>query len=168
MGEPYQVVEEGLCGRTAVFEDPLNEGLSGLAPLASILMSHSPLDLLVVMLGTNDCKERFSANAQNIADGLLRLVNKARTIAAWRDAPRILIVAPIVMDHRMEKAPVICDEMGRGSVDKSELPEKMRGSAKRRLRLHGQQPLRQAICTSILKAMSALRGRWGAVLRLLK
>ena len=145
MGEPYQVVEEGLCGRTAVFEDllkeglcgrtavfedPLNEGLSGLAPLASILMSHSPLDLLVVMLGTNDCKERFSANAQNIADGLLRLVNKTRTIAAWRDAPRILIVAPIVMDHRMEKAPVICDEMGRGSVDKSELPEKMRGERK--------------------------------------
>lgn len=126
LGEPYQVVEEGLCGRTTVFEDPLNEGLSGLMPLASILLSHSPLDLLVVMLGTNDCKERFSANAQNIADGLLRLVNKARTIAAWRDVPRILIVAPIVMDHRMEQVPCICDEMGRDSVAKSEqLPEKM-------------------------------------------
>ncbi len=64
LGEGYQIVEEGLCGRTSVFEDPLNEGMSGLAYLYPCLMSHAPVDLLILMLGTNDCKQRFGLTAK--------------------------------------------------------------------------------------------------------
>ena len=101
LGEDCLVIEEGLNGRTTVFEDPLNEGLCGLSMLTPILLSHAPLDLMVLMLGTNDCKQRFAATAFKIKDGLMRLVKKARQTQAWRAEPRILIVAPIVIDRRL-------------------------------------------------------------------
>lgn len=119
LGNEYMVMEEGLPGRTSVFEDPLNEGLCGLTALTPTLQTHSPLDLLVVMLGTNDCKERFSANAQNIADGVQRSIFKAKRLDVWRQEPRILLVAPIIMDPRVYSIERICNEMGAGSVEKS-------------------------------------------------
>ena len=76
LGNGYIVREEGLSGRTTVFEDPLFEGLSGLSAIFGCLMSHEPVDLLIIMLGTNDTKERFGCNAENIAKGLERLTKK--------------------------------------------------------------------------------------------
>ena len=70
LGENWTVIEEGLCGRTTVFEDPLREGLNGLQYLGPCLATHNPIDYLILMLGTNDCKARFSALPKNIADGL--------------------------------------------------------------------------------------------------
>ena len=63
LGPGWTVIEEGLPGRTAVFDDPVTEGLCGLSYLTPCMMSHAPLDTLVVMLGTNDTKERFGCNA---------------------------------------------------------------------------------------------------------
>ena len=63
LGEEYLVLEEGLGGRTTVFQDPLTEGLCGIDVIFPVLMSHEPVDLLVIMLGTNDTKERFGCNA---------------------------------------------------------------------------------------------------------
>ena len=100
LGEGWLVAEEGVCGRTTVFEDPLTEGLCGFAHLAPALYANSPLDLLVVMLGTNDCKQRYSATAQNIADGLARLVTRAKQLPVWAGEPKVLIVAPIMIDPR--------------------------------------------------------------------
>ncbi len=119
LGEEFCVIEEGLCGRTTVFEDPLNEGLNGLAYLYPCLMSHGPLDYLVIMLGTNDSKERFSATPKNIADGMKRLVKKACEADAWRSQPKILIVAPAPIEPLCEQSPVagemgICVEKSRG------------------------------------------------------
>ena len=62
LGEDYLVLEEGLSGRTTVFRDPLHECMSGLDVIYSTLMSHEPVDLLIIMLGTNDTKERFNAS----------------------------------------------------------------------------------------------------------
>jgi len=85
--------------------------------------------LVVMMLGTNDCKQRFSATPDNIKDGLLRLVKKARVTEAWREEPRLLIVAPIIMDRRLYDTPHGAG-MGEGSVEKSEqLPALFRGLA---------------------------------------
>jgi len=95
LGEDYLVIEEGLSGRTTVFPDPLHESMSGLDSIYSCLMSHEPVDLLIIMLGTNDTKERFGANAACIGIGMERLVAKAKTIAAWHDGkPRILVICP--------------------------------------------------------------------------
>ena len=63
LGEEYLVLEEGLGGRTTVFPDPLHEGMSALDVVYPILMSHEPVDLLVIMLGTNDTKDRLGMNA---------------------------------------------------------------------------------------------------------
>ena len=73
LGEDFLVLEEGLPGRTTVFDDPVEESLSALPYLYPCLMSHAPVSLLVVMLGTNDTKERLGANACAIGKGLLVL-----------------------------------------------------------------------------------------------
>lgn len=95
LGSGHLVLEEGLSGRTTVFSDPLHESMSGLDVIYSVLMSHEPVDLLVVMLGTNDTKERFGANAACISAGLERLCLKAETVPCWNNGkPTILVVAP--------------------------------------------------------------------------
>lgn len=119
LGREYVVIEEGLCGRTTVFEDPLTDGLNGLTYLSPCLRSHGRLDILIIMLGTNDCKERFSATGQNIADGLKRLVRLAQGQDVWRGKPQILIVAPPPIRRECESSSVagemgICSEKSEG------------------------------------------------------
>ena len=107
LGDEYLVLEEGLSGRTTVFEDPLHESMPALGVTYPILMSHEPVDLLVIMLGTNDTKDRFSASAPCIALGMNRLIEKAKSVPCWGAAgPNILVIAP----------PHIGDEMVNTSV----------------------------------------------------
>lgn len=95
LGEDYLVTEEGLSGRTTVFEDPLHEGMPALPVCYPLLKSHEVIDLLIIMLGTNDTKDRFSANAAVIGKGMERLVRKAMTVDCWGEhPPKVLIVAP--------------------------------------------------------------------------
>ena len=120
LGEEYLVVEEGLSGRTTVFEDPLYEGLDALHYLYPCLKSHEPVSLLVIMLGTNDTKERIGANAYAIGLGMRRLVRKAQTVDCWGPdgRPNILIVAPPVIGEGVRTS-AVADEMGIGAVEKS-------------------------------------------------
>ncbi len=121
LGDAYTVIEEGLGGRTTVFDDPLLEGLNGLSSLVTVFRSQMPIDMAIIMLGTNDCKERFSVNAQNSADGLKRLLVKAMDLdEVWVDRPRILVVAPIIMQNGLYDTGWIADEMGSGCVEKSQ------------------------------------------------
>lgn len=55
LGDEYTVLEEGLGGRTSVFEDPLTEGLCGLSALSTVFLSLMPIDMAIIMLGTSDC-----------------------------------------------------------------------------------------------------------------
>lgn len=119
LGPEYLVLEEGLSGRTTVFADPLHEGMAALDAIYPVLMSHEPVDLLIIMLGTNDTKERFGANAACIALGMERLIEKARSVPCWGGhAPSILIVSP---PHIGEGAvhSEVCVTMGRDCVEKS-------------------------------------------------
>ena len=95
LGEDYLVLEEGLSGRTTVFPDPLFEGMAALDVAYPILMSHVPVDLLIIMLGTNDTKERLGMNASCIALGMGRLIDKCRTVPCWGNhGPNILVICP--------------------------------------------------------------------------
>ena len=93
----WEVISEGDPGRTTVHDDPV-EGAhrNGLSVLPALLESHRPVDLVLVMLGTNDLKERFSVNACDIAHSLERLVRVIRASEAGPDggAPGVLLVAP--------------------------------------------------------------------------
>lgn len=119
LGGDYLVIEEGLSGRTTVFPDPLHETMAGLDVIYSCLMSHEQVDLLIIMLGTNDTKERLGANAACIGIGMERLVMKAKSVPAWRDGkPNILIICPPHIGERMYENP--CGlPMGQGCPQKS-------------------------------------------------
>lgn len=60
LGEDYYVIEEGLSGRTTLWDDPIEEHKNGKKYLLPCLDSHKPVDLVILMLGTNDLKTRFS------------------------------------------------------------------------------------------------------------
>ena len=95
LGSGYHIIEEGLCGRTTVFQDELREGRRGLDLIGVTVEMHNPIDLMIIMLGTNDTKERFNASPACIGIGMERLALKAETVAAWRAGkPNMLIVAP--------------------------------------------------------------------------
>ena len=83
LGEEYLVIEEGLCGRTTVFPDPLEPGLDAISYLRPCLLSHAPVSLLILMLGTNDTKERFGLSAEEIARGMERLARQAMSEDCW-------------------------------------------------------------------------------------
>lgn len=95
LGPDYLILEEGLSGRTTVFPDALHEGMPALDVICPILMSHEPVDLLIIMLGTNDTKDRLGMNAACITLGMERLIQKAKSIPCWGEhEPNILVVCP--------------------------------------------------------------------------
>lgn len=115
LGPEYLVTEEGLSGRTTVFPDPIHEGMDGISQIRPLLKSHEVIDLLIIMLGTNDTKERFCANAVCIGLGMERLLEKARGVDCWGGkAPNILVVAPPRIKEGFHD-----EAMGAGCVEKS-------------------------------------------------
>lgn len=103
LGSGYEVIEEGLNGRTTDQPDPTEPritgaGLDGAAALPGVLASHLPIDLLIIMLGTNDLKAMFARSPLRVALGAGRLIDIARCIdggvATDYPPPAILLVAP--------------------------------------------------------------------------
>jgi len=98
LGKDWHVIEEGHSGRTTVHDDPI-EGphRNGLTVLPAILETHRPLDLVILMLGTNDLKPRFSVTPTDISLSIERLIQVIQTNGCGPDgaAPRILLIAPV-------------------------------------------------------------------------
>ena len=70
LGSEYEVVSEGLCGRTFVAQDPAKPHRTGITHLQAILESADPIDLLIIMLGTNDVKTTYGLSLKEIASNL--------------------------------------------------------------------------------------------------
>ena len=97
LGANFHVIEEGLGGRTTVWDDPIDERMNGKTYLAPCLQSHAPLDLVILLLGTNDVKYRFSATSQDIAFGVLSLVRMIKTPSIYPPfcgVPEVLVLIP--------------------------------------------------------------------------
>ncbi len=96
LGSEYEIIEEGLGGRTTVWDDPIEGYKNGQTYLIPCLESHRPLDLVIIMLGTNDLKKRFSLSAWDIAEGARVLVKVVQNSGAGFNyqAPRLLLMAP--------------------------------------------------------------------------
>ncbi|TVR73719.1 MAG: hydrolase [Spirochaetaceae bacterium] len=96
LGQEYFVIEEGQNGRTTVHDDPVEGHKNGMTYLLPCLESHKPLDLVVLMLGTNDLKQRFSKPAVDIAWSVSRLVRAIQTSESGPadGAPEVLLLAP--------------------------------------------------------------------------
>lgn len=118
LGEQYDVIEEGLNGRTTVWDDPVRGGpkRNGSRYLLPCLESHTPINLLVIMLGTNDLKARFSVTPYDIAESMGALIEIARQSRCGLSGndPDILIMAPPPLGKLTEWA-----ETFQGGVEKS-------------------------------------------------
>ena len=97
LGEGYEVIEEGLCGRTSIYTDPDAVYKNAEPYLLPCLLSHRPLDLAILMLGTNDLRLCFHPDDDHLADGVSRLVDivrSCRECGGGNEPPRILIISP--------------------------------------------------------------------------
>jgi lysophospholipase L1-like esterase len=116
LGDAYLVIEEGLNGRTTVWDDPIEGYKNGKEYLIPCLTTHKPLDLVVILLGTNDLKKRFSLSAYDIANGagvLVDVVQKSDT-GPDEKPPQLLLLAPPPIARLTEYA-----EMFEGAEPKS-------------------------------------------------
>ncbi|RVU83552.1 hydrolase [Leucothrix sargassi] len=96
LGEGFELVEEGLNGRTTVWDDPVDGLMSGLNYLEPCLKSHKPLDVVLLMLGTNDLKDRYCVTAPEIAKSVGRLVKHIQKCEYGpnNSAPEVVLMAP--------------------------------------------------------------------------
>lgn len=98
LGEGFEIIEEGLSARTTDVDDPTDTRLNGAQYLPSALASHLPLDLVIIMLGTNDTKAFFHRTPYDIATGMFKLVvqvlGSAGGVGTAYPAPKVLVVAP--------------------------------------------------------------------------
>ena len=112
LGPGYAVVEEGFNGRTCVNDDPVEGGFkSGVSYLPPCLMSHNPLDVVIVMLGSNDTKRRFNLTPMTIGQSMMQLIRaiKIYGMNAAGDPPHIIITAPPpILDNLMETRHAEC------------------------------------------------------------
>jgi len=95
LGADNSVIEEGLRGRTTVWPDPIEgEHKCGKTYLPPCLESHQPIDLVVLMLGTNDLKHKFGLSAADIAAGAATLVDiiQRSTTGPNNSAPSVLLI----------------------------------------------------------------------------
>ena len=89
----YVLSEEGLCGRTTIFEDPLRCGRRGTELLPVLLESHRP-DIVVIMLGTNDCKIHYDASPELIGLGAKKLIEQVQSNST---DTKIVLISPIAL-----------------------------------------------------------------------
>lgn len=98
LDDTYEIIEEGLCGRCVTFIDSVKPYRHGLSTLRMTLEIHQPIDLVILMLGTNDLKSCFSPNAVAISNGMKEMVQIIKNKYIYNEhmhIPKILIISPI-------------------------------------------------------------------------
>ena len=98
--EDICIIEEGLCGRTTMYEDTYRENRNGLKTLPGILNSCGMIESVVIMLGTNDCKSHYKSNAYKISKGLEQCLTKILEVVPKE---KVLVVSPIFLGENVWK-----------------------------------------------------------------
>ncbi len=114
LGEKFEVVNEGKNARTIAFDDPYTEGCNGMNDIVDCLDHNDPIDLFIIMLGTNDLKVYFEATPQMIAANLLKMCEVVRE----KTDAKLLLVSPMLLGDQIEFSPLRL-EFGREQVDYS-------------------------------------------------
>ena len=128
-GRRVRVIEDCLNGRRTVLDDPFKAGRNGIVGLAQRIEIHSPLALVILMLGTNDLQSMHAFNAWHASQGIAALVDAIRKapIEPGMPAPPILVVAPPAIQN--PRGPLAPKFMG-GDAKCIGLPEAYRETAK--------------------------------------
>ena len=120
LSEAYLIKEEGQNGRNISTADSMMDtNLNGLEVLPERLKAHAPVDILIVMLGTNDVRESYGLSPEQISQHLERLILAAKEIPAWRGDSKILIIAPTPIGPEYVAAGRMSLIMGAGAAEKS-------------------------------------------------
>ena len=103
LGDKFEIIEEGLNSRTLVSNDPRpgKEGKNGYEYLIPCLDSHDPIDLVIVMLGTNELKKAYNKTIEEIGEMFDKYIVKTivnRKSQLSDKYPKLLIVAPPLAD----------------------------------------------------------------------
>lgn len=98
-----EIVEEGMNGRTLLTVDPYMKERCGIAGLKLLLMSHKPIDLVIVMLGTNELKNTFECSAEYVAKGIEEFIKVIKDEVLWDrfSAPRLLVISPVLIREEL-------------------------------------------------------------------
>ena len=112
LGSNYNIIEEGLNGRTTNVNEKQDHGLGYFRPFRSamdllsvLIETNSPLDLIIVMLGTNDLKINFNQSSEMIAKNM-RLVCESIINNDYFQSKSIILVSPT---HINEESPNLLD-----------------------------------------------------------
>jgi len=99
LGNNYNVYEEGVVGRTTIYDD-LREGKKGIETASKELSKYNKIDLLVIMLGTNDFKIKNARLSSELEKGVQMLINKIKEL---NNISKILLISPVLLDENIEK-----------------------------------------------------------------
>ncbi len=116
-----EIIEEGMNGRTLLSVDPFMKERCGITGLKILLMSHKPIDLVVIMLGTNELKIFYKCSAEYIADGVEEFIKVIQDEELWQrfKVPKILIVSPVTIRDELIENGAIFGEFNKKSVMES-------------------------------------------------
>jgi len=120
LGEDYHLVEEGLNGRTVNYTDEEEPYKNGSESLKLILGSHRPLDIVVMMLGTNDLKFFYHRSIEDISEGMTEMVKETKEFLKLKQGyePKIILCSPIPIGEQVLTSVFSC-EMDKDSIEKS-------------------------------------------------
>ena len=104
LGSRYEVISEGLNGRTTAYDRPGAAWKNGMSSFTACLGTHKPVDYVIIMLGTNDCDEELGLSAGDIADGMESLVKlvEEETPALQGYVPEIIVAVPAAIQGDIE------------------------------------------------------------------
>ena len=105
LGDNYTIIEEGLCGRTTIWDDDVNNISSGRSYMKICIDSHYPFDIMIIMLGTNDLNSSYSVSSDDIAKSASSLamdvLNHDYSSIENFEIPKVLLVSPIHTGSRV-------------------------------------------------------------------
>ena len=120
LGSLYDVIPEGLNGRTTAYDRPGAGWKNGVSSFIASLGTHKPVDYLVIMLGTNDCIAALGLSAEDIAKGMENLVDLTEEVSPELQGyiPQIVVTVPPAISEDFMNSPFAW-ELDQGSLQKS-------------------------------------------------
>ncbi|AME09928.1 MULTISPECIES: GDSL-type esterase/lipase family protein [Gemella] len=121
-----EIIEEGLCGRTITAKDTIVPVRCGVDTLPILMLSHVPVDLVIIMLGTNDLKKQFNPSAKHLARGMEEFIKYIRNphLVEGYKIPKILVVSPVYLRDEIVERQSSFGEFDENSLKQSKfLPQ---------------------------------------------
>lgn len=118
LGADFNIIENGVCGRTTALDDPFVSGRNGLAEINDVMKKYAPVDLVILMLGTNDLKTFYEMTAASITENCGRVIDRILNPAYGRnEVPKVLLISPILLG---ENILAVKADYNQASVDASQ------------------------------------------------